>query len=118
MPENWVDITKQYYLWEGQRGGGLELMLQRTDTNSRVNEEMARWIMALGGITHNWKGKYKDMWGDSFIQVQNMYLILDAFSRDQAIQLAAAVAKASAPVMAGASPPEEKRGGLLGLFRR
>lgn len=114
MPENWGDLAKSFVLWESQRGGNVELMLQRTRTNSRVNEQMAKWIISLHGITGNWKGKYKDLWGDVYDQVQEQYMNLDAFSRNQAIELAAAVAKASAPP--GSGGDEQKRGGLLGML--
>lgn len=114
MPESWPELAKQFTLWESQRGGNVELMLQRTKTNSRVNEQMAKWVVSVQGITGNWHGKYKDLWGDIFGKVQDQYLNLDAFSRNQAIELAAAVAKANAPAAPGGE--EHRRGGLLGLL--
>lgn len=117
MPANWVDAAKQYYLWEGQRAGNIELMLQRTDTNSRTNEHMARWIVAVNGISQNWPGKYKNLFGEIFVSLQEQYLNLEAYGRKQAIELAAAIAKANIMLGPGTEIPE-KRGGLAGLFGR
>jgi hypothetical protein len=117
MPtDNWADLAKDYFLYQSQRGGSIELMLQRTLTNSRVNEAMSRWIMAVGGITRNWHGNYKDLFGNIHEELQEQYMNLEAFGRKQAIELAAAIAKANA--VPGMPPEQEKkRGGLLGLFR-
>jgi len=114
MPEKWRDLAVEATLWESQRGGDIELMLKRSRTNSRINEKMGRWIMAVNGITKNWHGKYKDLLGDISGELQDHYLNMEAFARNQAIELAAAVAKANAPV--AAAPEEKKRGGILGLL--
>lgn len=118
MPaDNWPDLAKDYFLYQSQRGSGVEIMLQRTKTNSRVNEQMARWIMAVGGITRNWHGKYRDLLGGIFEEIQEQYLNLGAFGREQAIELAAAIARANA-VPGGPPEQEKKRGGLMGLLGR
>jgi hypothetical protein len=113
--ESWQDLAKDYVLWQSQRGGDVELMLQRTPTNSRTNQDLARFTNALTNITNTWRGKYKGMWGDIPARLEEGFLTMEGYSRKQAIELAAAVAKASAPVGA---PEEKKRGGLLGLFGR
>lgn len=116
MPsESWSDLAKDYVLWQQQRGGDIELMLQRTPTNSRTNEALARFGSSLTAITANWRGKYKDMWADIPEKLETNYLVMEGYSRKQTIELAAAMAKAAAGV-----PEQEtkKRGGILGLFGR
>lgn len=114
--DNWADLAKQYYLYEGRSGGGVELMLQRTKTNSRVNEAMARWVIAVRNLAKCWQGPYKTLFDDTFEELQDHYLNMDAFSRRQAIELAVAIAKANA-TPAGPVEQEKKHGlrGLIGL---
>ena len=114
MPENWAELAKDYVLWQSQRGGDIDLMLQRTATNSRTNEHLARFSSALTAITANWRGKYLDMLSDIPVKLETNYLIMEGYSRKQAIELAGAMAKVTSPVI----EPEKKRGGILGLFGR
>jgi len=117
MPEdNWADQAKSYFLYQSQRGSGVEVMLKRTKTNSRVNTSMARWIMALEGISHNWTGPYKDLFSDVFETIQEQYMNVEAYARKQAIELAGAIAKANA-IPGPAEMPAKRAGGLLGLFK-
>jgi hypothetical protein len=102
-------------MYEAQSGGNVELMLQRTPTNSRENEQLARFNAVLSAMTDNWTGPYKNLWGDLPAKLQEHYLVMDAFSRKQAIELAGVVAKAEA-VQAGPDGQMTKRGGLLGLL--
>lgn len=111
---NWQDLAKTAYLYEAQSGGNVELMLQRTPTNSRENEALARFNAVLTAMTDNWTGPYKNLWGDLPVKLQEHMLVLDAFSRKQAIELAGVVAKAEAVQASAEGTP--KRGGLLGLL--
>lgn len=111
---NWQDLAKTAYLYEAQSGGNVELMLQRTPTNSRENQALARFNAVFTTMTANWDGKYKNLWGDLPVVLQEHMLILDAFSRKQAIELAGVVARAEAVQSADAVQP--KRGGVLGLL--
>lgn len=112
---NWQDLAKTAYLYEAQSGGNVELMLQRTPTNSRTNEQLSRFSSWLDAATGYWTGNYKHLWGDITAKWQEHYLVMDAFSRKQAIELAGVVAKAEA-VQMGAEGQAAKRGGLLGLL--
>lgn len=112
---NWQELAKTAYMYEIQSSGNIELMLQRTATNSRENQDMARFNAILTAMTDNWTGPYKNLWGDLPAQLQEHYLIMDAFSRKQAIELAGVVAKAEAVQQADMTQPQ-KRGGLLGLL--
>lgn len=111
---NWQDLAKTAYLYEAQSGGNVELMLQRTATNSRENQDLARFNMALSIMSKHWRGKYKDLFGDLPEKLQEHFLIMDAFSRKQAIELAGVVAKAEAIPSTDGAP--QKRGGVLGLL--
>jgi len=112
--QNWRDLATTAYLYEAQSGGNVELMLQRTPTNSRENEQLARFGSWLDAATGYWTGNYHKLWGDITVKWQEHYLVMDAFSRKQAIELAGVVAKAEA-VQMGADG-QVKRGGLLGLL--
>jgi hypothetical protein len=112
MPnDNFADLAKDYVLWQSQKAGDVDLMLKRTDTNSRTNEALGRWRNALTNITANWRGNYKNMWAEAPIALEKSYLNLDAFGRKQAIELATGIAKASIP---GGPGDPKKPGGLLG----
>jgi len=115
MPDKFVDLGKEAVLWASQRSGDIELMLKRSRTNSRVNEQMARWIMAVSSITKHWRGKYKDLFGDIYGEIQDQYLNIEAYARKQAIELVSAQARASMP--AEMAPEVQKRGGILGIVR-
>lgn len=114
MSENWAELAKDYVLYQSQRGGDVELMLQRTKTNSRTNEDLARFSNALTNITNNWRGKYTGMWSEIPVKLEEGFLTMEGYSRKQAIELAAAMARATAPM--GDVGESKKRGGLLGLF--
>jgi len=112
---NWQDLAKTAYLYEAQSGGNVELMLQRTPTNSRENEQLARFNAVITAMTDNWSGPYKNLFGDLPVRLQEHYLVMDAYSRKQAIELAGVVARAEA-VQATAEGQPQRRGGLLGLL--
>lgn len=111
---SWQELAKSAYLHELQSGGNAELMLQRTPTNSRENEALARFNASLAAMTGNWDGPYKNLWGDIGVKLQEHYLIMGAFSRNQAIEMAAAIAKAEA--VQSTQMAQGRRGGLLGLL--
>lgn len=111
---NWQELAKNQYLHELQSGGNAELMLQRTPTNSRENEALARFNASLTAMTANWDGPYKNLWSDIPVKLQEHFLVMDAFSRKQAIEMASAIAKAEAVQATQAA--EGRRGGLLGLL--
>ena len=50
--EKYVDLAKEkvLYSWQDQ-ADSVRLMLDQSRTNSRVNQEMGRWIMAVRGVT-------------------------------------------------------------------
>ena len=112
---NWQDVAKTAYLYEAQSGGNAELMLQRTATNSRENEQLARFNASLEAMTGNWDGPYKNLWGDLPVRLQEHLLVLDGYSRKQCIEMAGVVARAEA-VQATAEGMPQKRGGVLGLL--
>jgi hypothetical protein len=114
--QDWPELAKDYVLWQSQRGTDVEVMLQRTPTNTRTNEALARWTNALCNITHHWKGPYQDMFSDIPPLLEEAFLTMDGYSRKQAIELAAAMARGATPDQPG--QPEKKRGGLLGIFGR
>lgn len=117
MPgETWQDLAKDYVLWQSQRGGNVELMVQRTRTNSRTNQDLAQFTMSVQAMTDNWRGKYKNLYGNIFDRLEEQYLVMEAFSRKQCIELAAAVARASAP--APGENGDKKHGGIMGLLGR
>lgn len=110
--EKFGERAKAAVLYEQTRGGDIERMLERGPQNSRVNEAMARWIVAVRMITLNWRGKYFRLFDRVFEELQDMYLDMEGYSRKQAIELRAAEASA----MAQQQEQAEKRGGLLGLL--
>ena len=111
---NWQELAKTAYLYEAQSGGQVELMLQRTPTNSRENQELAQFNSSLTAMTANWDGNYKNLWGDIPVRLQEHFLVLDGYSRKQAIEMAGVVARAEAIESQQTGTP--KRGGLLGLL--
>jgi hypothetical protein len=117
MPgESWSELAKNYVLWESQKSGNIEVMLQRTDTNTRTNQRLARFSMSVQRLTSCWLGNYKNLYGDVYAELEEHYMTMEAYSRKQAIELASAVARASAP--SPGEPEQKKRGGILGLFGR
>ena len=116
MEVNWQDLSKTAYLYELQSGSNIELMLKRTDTNSRQNEKLARFCCWLNAATGNWEGNYKHLWGDLPVKLQEYYLNMDdGYARKQAIEMAGLMARAEA-AQAGSEGQVMKRGGLLGLL--
>ena len=111
---NWQELAKTAYLYEAQSGGNVELMLQRTATNSIENQELAQFSAALMTKTMYWRGSYKNLWGDLPVKLEEHLFRMGAFARKQAIELAGVVARAEAVEAAQAGQP--KRGGILGLL--
>lgn len=112
---NWQELSKTAYLYELQSGGSIELMLQRTGTNSRENVDLARFNAALKAMTDNWRGPYKNLWGDLPGNLEEHMLRLEAFARKQAIELAGVIGNAEAVQVTNETVPQ-KRGGVLGLL--
>ena len=105
-----VDKAKEQVLYEFNEGGDVERMLTIGPVNSRVNEDMARWCLAVAGVTSTWEGKYHNLLGDINDDLQKMQLNLNAFSRGQALEMRGR--QTIAEFQAG---EQQKRGGLLGL---
>lgn len=112
LGEKFVDQAKEQYLYEGESGGDIGLMLEQTATNSRVNEKMARWIISVTMVVSGWRGNYQNLFGDFGTDIQRLYLNMEGYSRKQAIELAGA----SRPTMGGGMVGEEKKAGLAGLL--
>jgi hypothetical protein len=84
-------------------------MLEQTDTNTRLNEDIARVSITLEDITSHWKGNWKNLMGDFPTALERAYLGIEAFGRQQAIE----IAQATNLVGQGVAE-EKKRGGILG----
>ena len=111
--EKFVDKAKRELMYEYEAGGDVECMLEQTDTNSRVNEQMARWCLLVKFISGNWKGGYKGMFDDMVVGLQRHYLNMDGYSRVQAIEMC----QAHTITDKNLSEKREK-GGILGLFSK
>ena len=110
MEGKFVDLAKEQVLYEFNEGGDVERMLTMGDVNSRVNEAMARWCVAVGGVVANWQGPYQNLINVSS-DLQKMMLNLEGYSRLQAIEM-----KSRATLADMNAAEQQKKGGLLGLL--
>jgi len=108
--EKFVDLAKEQTLYEFNEGGDVELMLERGPVNSRVNQDMARWCVAVEGVVANWDGPYQNLI-DVSGSLQEMMLNLEGYSRLQAIEM-----KSRATLADMNAAEQQKKGGLLGLL--
>jgi len=109
--EKFVEQAKNQLLYERQGGGGVEVMLARSSTNTRVNQEMARLSLILTAICTNWRGNWYGLFADLVADMQCLNLGMDGYARVQAIQMAGAQTTTAGEVVSA-----EKKGGFLGLF--
>jgi len=113
MEGKYVDRAKEQVLYEyADQEDSVRLMLQHGDVNSRVNEEMGRWIMAAGNMTKLMKGNWKNLLGSTVEDLQIQYLSLAGYSRVQAIEMRGMQSIAEREVL-----EKKERGGLMGLFQ-
>lgn len=101
----------QQQLYEFQEGGDVERMLEMGPVNSRVNTEMAWWCLAVAGVASNWTGKYRNLFGCIENDLQRMMLVLDGYSRMQALEM-----RGRQTIAEYQASQEKAKGGLLGLF--
>lgn len=110
--DKFVEIAKQKLFYESDGGtDNVRLMLSRTQANSRVNEEMARWEMAVLQITACWTGAWKHTFAPLAEMLEDNFMNLNGYSRVQAIEMAGQQSIGEKEVLA-----EKERGGILGLF--
>lgn len=104
------ESMKQKLMYERQSGDAVRAMLEQNDTNSRVNERMARICTALDDVTSHWRGNYKNLFGNYTMILQRMYLNLGGYAREQAVRIA------QMQSVTGPMVEEKKRGGIMGWF--
>ena len=110
--DKFVEKAKDEVLYSYEGGSDdVRMMLSRGEANSRSNMEMGRFAMAVGGITSNWKGKWKDMFAELENILESKYMILNGYSRVQAIEMRGQSSIAGREVL-----EKKERGGLLGLI--
>ena len=112
--EKFVDQAKRELMYEYEAGGDVESMLQQNDTNSRVNESMARWCLLLKFVSGNWRGNYKVLFDGIIEGVQRHYLNMDGYSRVQAIEMC----QAHTVTEKGLNEKSKEKGGIVGLFSK
>lgn len=112
--EKFVEQVKRERLYdEYQQGGDVSAMLEQSPTNSRVNEAMARWCMIGSQVSKNWRGKYKNLFGSMFDDIQRHFLNMEGYARVQAIDMCAAHTITEKALL-----EKKEKGGLLGIFNR
>jgi hypothetical protein len=104
-----------YQDYEELQANNVSQMLDQSETNSRVNQEMARWCLIARMVEGNWKGSWSHFFGSMVADMQRLNLNMDGYSRVQAIDMCAAHTTTE---QALANSGKEKRGGLLGLLGR
>ena len=110
--DKFVERAKERLLYEFEGGNDdVRLMLERSDVNSRANCDMGRWTNAVVGVCDSWKGNWKGLLNYMGDQLEQKYLILNGYSRVQAIEMRGKSAVAEREVL-----EKKERGGLLGLF--
>jgi hypothetical protein len=98
-----------------QEAGDVRQMLDQSETNSRVNQEMARWCLIARMFEGHWRGSWRHFFGSMVPDMQRLNLNMEGYARVQAIDMCAAHTTTE---QALANSGKEKKGGLLGLFGR
>lgn len=113
MPnESWADRAKEGLLYEYDHShDDVALMLTRTPTNTRVNQDMGRFILSVREVSDCWKGSWRSCFSQLADGLETMYLGLNGYARVQAIEMRGKSAIAEREVL----EPKE-RGGILGIF--
>lgn len=112
MPDKFRDRAVEKRLMEYRRGGsGAELMLEQSDTNTRINEEMVKILLLEEWTKRTWKGRYQYILEEIGEVVQRLYLNLEGYARVQAIDML----KASS-VTSDVLRDEKKHKGLIGML--
>lgn len=110
--DKFVELAKDNVLYSYEGGSDdVRLMLERGEANSRINMEMGRWQMAVAGVTSCWRGNWKDMFADVGEVLERDYMVLNGYSRVQAIEMRGQGTVAQKEVL-----EKRERGGVLGLF--
>lgn len=110
--DKFVEKAKQEVLYDYEGGNDdVRLMLSQGEANSRVNEEMGRWGMAVGNLSRCWRGSWFDLFGGWGEELERRYICLNGYSRVQAIEMRGQSAIAEREVL-----EKKQRGGVLGLF--
>ena len=110
--DKFVERAKEAVFYEMEGGNDdVRLMLQIGEANSRANTEMGRWQLSGFGLTDCWKGKWQGMFSEHGDRLERFYLILNGYSRVQAIEMKGQGSVAQREVLA-----PKPRAGLLGMF--
>lgn len=106
--QSYVDLIKQKVLYRQRQGGEVGMMLDYSDVNKIVNEEMARLNVMLLGTFDSWRGNWKGLLNDVIVHCEMQMMGLEGYSREQAIRMKGEVAKEEGM--------QQQKSGLLGLF--
>lgn len=99
-------------LYEYRKGGsGADLMLEQSETNTRVNSAMVKLLILEEYTKRVWRGEYRFILEDIGELVQRLYLGLDGYARVQAIEMLKAQS-----VTGEVLREDRKRKGLLGIL--
>ena len=111
--DKFSERAKNQLLYEYQEGSEVGQMLEQSETNSRTNQEMSRFVFFCKGFGNGWKGNWSKVFDNVVIDIQRLYLSLDGYARVQAIDMQSAHTITEQQLQQKA---EKKRGGILGLF--
>lgn len=106
------DRAVQSLLYEHDNSDAVRAMLEQSPTNSRVNQAMAWWCVICDQVCGNWKGAWKNLFGDMVTSIQKHQLNLEGYSRVQAINMSAS----RTVTEQGLQQQQGKKGGILGIF--
>lgn len=110
--DKFVEQAKDEVLYSYEGGSDdVRMMLSMGEANSRSNMEMGRFSVSTCGLTNCWRGNWKGMFGELPLSLESKYMILNGYSRVQAIEMR------GQSTIAGKELLEKKeRGGILGMF--
>jgi len=110
--ETFRDRAVKKELYEYQEGDSVGQMLEWSDTNSNVNQEMSRVILLLSQAQSKWKGGYAHIFDKTIELVQKLNLQMGGLARIQAIEMAGAHTVGEQML----EKKKEKKGGILGAL--
>lgn len=110
--EDFGDIAKQKLMYDYYDNDAVSGMLEWSETNSRLNEDMSKWVMSTVAVVERMEGKYVNLLYGWDMRLQKLYLNMDGYARQQAIEMRGAETRAEEE-----RQKEEKRGflALVGL---